>query len=128
MKLPCFHGITAPSGPPLLNLIPPSSRWLPTSRSPPPTSSYSLRIDGASALAVAGADDKDIMILGHWKLLVFLNYIRPSKLSSSRSMKLIVDPAILDVHRFSRRVARTLGFSASKLPPSRFRLAFQSLP
>jgi len=71
-------------------------------------SSHSLRIGGASALAAAGAYDRDIMILGRWKSLVFLNYIRSSKLSSSRSMKLIVDPnsfSTLDVHRLSRRAA-----------------------
>ena len=69
---------------------------------------HSLRIDRASALAAAGADDRDIMMLRRWKSLVFINYIRSSKLSSSRSMKLIVDPnafTTLDVHRLSRRVA-----------------------
>jgi len=69
-------------------------------------SSHSLRIGGASALAAAGSSDRDIMILGRWKSLVFLNYVRSSQLSSSRSMELIVDPrsfTTLDIHRLSRR-------------------------
>ena len=71
-------------------------------------SSHSLRIGGASALAAAGADERDIMILWRWKSLIFLNYIRSSKLFSSRSMKLIVDPnsfTTLDVYRLSRGAA-----------------------
>ena len=69
-------------------------------------SSHSLRIGGASALAAAGSSDREIMILGRWKSLVFLNYVRSSQLSSSRSMQLIVDPrsfTTLDIHRLSRR-------------------------
>ena len=69
-------------------------------------SSHSLRIGGASALAAAGSSDREIMILGGWKSLVFLNYVRSSQLSSSRSMELIVDPrsfTTLDIHRLSRR-------------------------
>ena len=69
-------------------------------------SSHSLRIGGASALAAAGSSDREIMILGRWKSLVFLNYVRSSQLSSSRSMKLIVDPrsfTTLDIHRLSKR-------------------------
>ena len=81
-------------------------------------SSHSLRIGGASALAAAGSSDREIMILGRWKSLVFLNYVRSSQLSSSRSMKLIVDPrsfTTLDIHRLSKRwwfprARRTSGF------------------
>ena len=55
-------------------------------------SSHSLRIGGASGLPAAGSSDRDIVILGRLKSLLFLNYVKSSLLSSCRSMHFIVDP------------------------------------
>lgn len=64
---------------------------------------HSLRIGGASALAAAGVNDSIIMILGRWKSLAFLLYIRLSTSIFNRAVDVMCSGTLSadDVRRMS---------------------------
>jgi hypothetical protein len=69
-------------------------------------SSHSLRIGGASALAAAGMPDHMIMIMGRWKSLAFMEYIRLSSKAFKETLACLGDISLFtlaDARRLSDR-------------------------
>ena len=60
-------------------------------------SSHSLRIGGASVLAAAGLPDYMIQLIGRWKSLAFLTYIRSNLAMFSRAVAALANPKVFTV-------------------------------
>jgi hypothetical protein len=58
-------------------------------------SSHSLRIGGASALAAAGVADSIIQIMGRWKSLAFLMYIRLATAAYTKALSTLQSSNVL---------------------------------
>lgn len=65
-------------------------------------STHSLRVAGASALAAAGVPDYVIQIMGRWKSLVFLTYIRLASNAYNDAMTAMCDVSTLTVSDLRR--------------------------
>lgn len=65
---------------------------------------HSLRYGGASALAARGVPDSHIQIMGRWKSLAFLQYLKLSRQVMERSLNILTDPSaftVADVRRLT---------------------------
>ena len=60
-------------------------------------STHSLRIGGASVLAAAGLPDYFIQVIGRWKSLAFLTYIRSASSMFSKALTALTNPSLLTV-------------------------------
>ena len=56
---------------------------------------HSLRYGGASTLSAAGMEDSAIKIVGRWKSLTFMQYIKAARSVFERTQKALVDPTFL---------------------------------
>jgi len=79
-------------------------------------STHSLRIGGASALAAANCTDYLIQILGGWKSLCFLRYLRLSIQAYSLALKALTSKKIFSVEALRQlNPSGFLSFSSSSL-------------
>jgi hypothetical protein len=56
---------------------------------------HSLRYGGASTLSAAGLEDSAIKIVGRWKSLTFMQYIKAARGIFERTQKALADPSFL---------------------------------
>ena len=71
-------------------------------------STHSLRIGGASVLAAAGLPDYFIQVIGRWKSLAFLSYIRSASSMFNKALSALTNPSLLTVsHLFAMNPAST---------------------
>ena len=71
---------------------------------PGQVSTHSLRIDGASALAAAGVPDYIIQLMGRWKSICFLMYIRLANQAYRKAIDALTDSSLLTVDHMRRMI------------------------
>ncbi len=60
-------------------------------------SSHSLRIGGASVMAAAGLPDYVIQLIGRWKSLAFLTYIRSNLSMFTKALSVLSNPDLFTI-------------------------------
>ena len=79
-------------------------------------STHSLRIGGASALAAAGVPDYIIQLMGRWKSICFLMYIRLANQAYRKAIDALTDSSILTVDHMRQMIP---GMNTSMMAMSR---------
>ncbi len=65
-------------------------------------STHSLRIGGATLLAAAGLPDYIIQLIGRWKSLAFLQYIRSNESMFSKALSVLSNPNLFTISHLIR--------------------------
>jgi len=65
-------------------------------------STHSLRIGGATLLAAAGLPDYMIQLIGRWKSLAFLQYIRSNESMFSKALSVLSNPNLFTISHLVR--------------------------
>ena len=60
-------------------------------------STHSLRIGGATVMAAAGLPDYIIQLIGRWKSLAFLTYIRSNLAMFTKAFSVLTNPSLFAV-------------------------------